>query len=418
MAWTDRLKDGAVTGAVSGTRIRFDFEDVSYSRELRGTAHDFADADGTYIQRTGNAGRVLPLRCIFWGNDYDLQAQAFEDLILESGGGAFCKLEHPMYGTVDVVPFGALTRRDDLKTAANQAIIEVTFWETIGIIYPTAQDDPASAVLSAVGSFNAAAAGQLDGSLGLAKAVERSSFKSTYLGLLDSAKISLQTVADAQDNVRRTFDTVYNSINEGIDTFIGEPLDLAFQTSILLQAPARAAASITDRLSAYRSLAESIISGPGAIRSPGYDSRESNAFHTSDFYASTYVTGAVLSVVNNQFETKTDALNAAAEVLSQFDEVAAWRDANFESLAEIDTGAAYQQLQEAVALTAGFLVFISFSLKQERRLVLDRARTIIDLVAELYGSIDDQLDFFITSNALSGSEILELPRGREIVYYV
>ena len=79
---------------------------------------------------------------------------------------------------------------------------------------------------------------------------------------------------------------------------------------------------------------------------------------------------------------------------------------------------AYQQLQEAAALTAGFLVFISFSLKQERRLVLDRARTVIDLAAELYGSVDDPLDFFIASNRLSGSEILELPIGREVVYYV
>lgn len=85
---------------------------------------------------------------------------------------------------------------------------------------------------------------------------------------------------------------------------------------------------------------------------------------------------------------------------------------------DIDTGSAYQQLQEAVAITAGFLVGISFTLKQERRLILDRSRTIIDLVAELYGSIDEQLDFFITSNNLSGSEILELPKGREIVYYV
>jgi len=71
-----------------------------------------------------------------------------------------------------------------------------------------------------------------------------------------------------------------------------------------------------------------------------------------------------------------------------------------------------------VALTAGFLVEISFNLKQERRIILTRNRSIIDLVAELYGTVDDQLDFLISSNDLSGSEILEVPKGREIVYYV
>ena len=126
----------------------------------------------------------------------------------------------------------------------------------------------------------------------------------------------------------------------------------------------------------------------------------------------------MVSVVNNQFETKTEALEAAEAVLNQFQDVADWRDSNYDAIADIDTGEAYQKLQEAVALTAGFLVEISFTLKQERRIVLDRARTIIDLAAELYGSVDDQLDFLINSNRLTGSEILELPRGREIVYYV
>jgi hypothetical protein len=70
-----------------------------------------------------------------------------------------------------------------------------------------------------------------------------------------------------------------------------------------------------------------------------------------------------------------------------------------------------------VALTAGHLVETSFTLLQERRIVLDRERTIIDLAAELYGSVDDRLDLLINSNDLTGSEILELPRGRTIVYY-
>ncbi len=70
---------------------------------------------------------------------------------------------------------------------------------------------------------------------------------------------------------------------------------------------------------------------------------------------------------------------------------------------------------------AGFLVEISFTLAQERTLKLDRHRTPVDLVAELYGTfgvLDERLDFFINSNALVGLDILEVPKGREVVYYV
>ena len=154
---------------------------------------------------------------------------------------------------------------------------------------------------------------------------------------------------------------------------------------------------------------------------PSNDSRNTNTFHNRDLYASTYITGSIISVVNNQFITKIDALTTAESIINQMDDLIVWRDSNFESLSVIDTGESYQQLQEAFALAVGFLVEISFSLKQERRITLEESHTMIELIAELYPPetiIDDELDFFIQSNNLTGSEILELPRGREIVYYV
>jgi prophage DNA circulation protein len=413
MPWTTRLREAALTSP-GGTRLTFNFENVSQTVEKKTTAFEFPDADGTFVQELGRSGRRYPLRAIFWGGDYDLEAEAFDSILLERGT---FKLEHPLYGTVDVVPFGRITRRDDLKTAANQAIIEVTFWETIGLLFPAAQADPGSSVLSAVDEFNAAISGAYADLLGLDTAIERVTLENDYLRVLGAAQEELQGIADTQDDVRTQFNAIVDSVNAGIDILISDPLTLAFQTTQLIQAPARALTAIEARLSAYGRLTTGIIGGEG-VATPGLDSRDSNAFHTADLYASTGVTGSVVSVVNNQFITKTEALAAAETILTQLTAVTNWRDVNFESLEEIDTGEAYQQLQEAVALAAGFLVEISFSLKQERSVILSRARTIIDLAAELYGSVDDQLDFLISSNNLSGSEILELPKGREIVYYV
>ena len=229
----------------------------------------------------------------------------------------------------------------------------------------------------------------------------------------------MNSIADTQDDVRTQFNTITDSINQGIDILIAEPLSLAFQTTLMIEAPARALTSITDRLQAYGDLAGAIVSGNGAnVTTPGNDSRNSNLFHTDSLYASTYTGGSILSVINNRFTTKTEALEAADSILTQFEDLTTWRDANFASLQETDTGASYQQLQEAVALTAGFLVEISFSLKQEHAVTLTRNRTIVDLAAELYGDVDSELDFLISSNNLSGSEILELPAGREIVYFI
>lgn len=414
MAWNDRIREAAYTSP-SGERLIFGYENVSKKVDKKTTGFEFPDADGTFVQDLGHTGRKYPLRVFFWGSDYDQEADAFEAALLERGTG---KLEHPIYGTVDVVPFGTITRRDDLKTGANQAVLEITLWETIGLIYPAAQNDPASAVLAAVEEYNDAVAAEFEEVTSLDSAVDAATFKNDYQALLDTAKSGLQSVADVQEDVQKQFNAINESINQGIDVLIAQPLTLAFQTVAMLQAPARALANITARLDAYKNLANSIISGDDSVATPSTDASSSNKFHTNDLYASTYVTGSVVSVVNNQFTTKTEALAAADVVLAQLADVTDWRDANFQSLGEVDAGSSYQQLQEAVALTAGFLVEISFNLKQERSVVLTRNRTIIDLVAEFYGSVDDQLDFFINSNDLSGSEILEVPKGREVVYYV
>lgn len=406
MAWNDRLREAAYTSP-SGARIAFDYESVQKSVSKKTTGFNFPDANGTYVQDLGHTGRRYPLRVIFWGGDYDIQANAFEEILLEIGTG---KLEHPIYGVVDVVPFGDITRRDDLVTAANQAILEVTFWETIGIVYPTSQRDPGSAVLLSVSEYNSAAAETFKRDTKLTGAVSKETFKNKYSALLNSAKSSLQSIANAQADTKKQFDTVAKSIEQGLSILVDTPITLAAQTNTLLQTPARAATSVSDRLDTYGGLITALV-GRG-------NDLSSNDFHTEDLYVSTYVTGSILSAVNNQFETKVEAVEAADTILTQMEAVTAWRDTNFESLNEIDTGETYQQLLDAVSLAAGFLVQISFSLKQERRIVLDRSRTIIDLVAEIYGEVDEQLDFLINTNNLSGSEILELPRGREIVYYI
>ena len=414
MSWNDRLKDAAYNSP-GGNRIIFDYEDLSKAFDKNGTAFNFSDADGTYVQQTNNTSRRYPIRVIFWGDDHDLNAATFDSMLSEKGIG---KLEHPLHGVIDVVPFGTITQRDDLKTAANQTIIDVIFWETIGLIYPSSQSDPGSEVLSAIDSFNNTASQEFEDNIDINTAIERVSLKNFYNDSIDNVKNTLQSIADVENSVSKEFTNVYDSINRGIDVLISQPLTLAFQTTILLQSPARALSNIQARLDAYENLSNSIISNDSDSVSSNSDSRIANQFYASNLFASTSVTGSIVSAINNQFDTKTQAIKAAEHILNQFDSIVEWRDNNFEILNEIDQGESYQQLQKSVALISGFLVNISFSLKQERRLVIDRNRTIIDLVAELYGSIDDKLDFFITSNDLTGSEILELSAGREIVYYI
>ncbi|MCP4472787.1 MAG: hypothetical protein GY815_19275, partial [Gammaproteobacteria bacterium] len=244
-------------------------------------------------------------------------------------------LEHPIFGTVDVVPFRTISPGDELRPGAHRARAEVPFWETIGLIYPTSQADPAAEVQASLEAFRTKAAETFEDNTDLQDAVGQASLESTYLGLLSTARGALTTIAGTLDSVDSIFNAVSASVNQGIDVLIKTPLTLALQTAIMVQAPSRATALIEDRLSAYSDLLTSITTGEGARVSPDSNSKGSNTFHATDLFAGSYVSGSVSSAVNNRFKTRGGALAAAEVLLEQLDTLTEWRDAGFTALSQI-----------------------------------------------------------------------------------
>src|ERR1700744_2228326 len=192
-SWRDRVKPAAYTSP-SGKRITFSFDDLRRTFDIRGTVFEFPGVDGGYVQQTGFGSRQYPMLCYFTGSQCDLIATAFEAALLEPGIG---QLEHPLYGTLPVVPFGAVERNDALKTAANQSVVTVTFFTTIGAIYPSAQSNGANEINAAIANFNLAAAHQLDSGVPNLKGTFNAlSAIATIKGLLKTVQSSLAKISD------------------------------------------------------------------------------------------------------------------------------------------------------------------------------------------------------------------------------
>jgi hypothetical protein len=446
--WFARLGKAAYKSP-SGKRIPFEYVDVSREYELRGTAFEFPEVNDAYVQRKGFGSRKYPLTCYFSGPNCDLKASAFESALTEPGLGV---LEHPMYGTLrNVVPFGTVTRNDALGTAANQSIVQVTFWTTTGAVYPNADPATQHEILTQVGAFNEQAAQQFASKANTAKVADRENAIATIKGHLKKVSSAMSAVSGSVTAVRRQMQELEDAINFGIDVLIGQPLLLAQQISNLIQAPARATAGIASRLDGYDRMIQDIFGSaaaqpglrlesikpdnPGALPGTLQMSRTtiSNNFHISDLFVQSAVAGSIIAATARPatgapptFATRNQAIAAADAIAEQHASVVDWREAGFEALssmaggvnqAHIDTGESYSALHAAVSISVGFLVVDSFGLQAERSIVLDRARTIVDLCAELHGVVDEKLDQIIDANNLSGDEILELPAGKTIVYY-
>lgn len=407
MSWIDRLKTATYTGP-SGESIDFKYGDVSTAFDKKTSTYSFIDADGTLIQDFGVKNRRYPITAIFSGRDYDREADRFEAILSEAGRGT---LDHPFYGRFDVVPVGTISRDDRLASDAGYAAIAVEFWKDLGATYPLPQIAPWLEALQFCEAFINDAAAFFAGALGLDTEGDRVSFSNDVALAVSAVSASLSGVADTTSEVQRQFEAIERSINEGLDVLIGEPLTLGAQISLLIQAPARATNLINDRLSAYGNLTAALLSGDGADVS---DQRLDNRAALIDLTVGAAITGQVIASVSGDFFARPQAIAAADFIATQFDQWVGWRDENIPD----DTGDAYQQVLEAVSSSVAFLVETSYSLRQERRIILNRTRTPVDLCGELYNALGTDLDLLIKSNDLSGSEIIEIPKGREIVYYI
>jgi prophage DNA circulation protein len=371
------------------------------------------------LQDNGQSERRFPLRCIFSGADCDLEAEAFEALLLERGQGT---LEHPLYGKKNVVPYGTITRRDDLVSGGNQTIVEVVFWSTLGAVYPSSGFSAKGQLAASLPKTTAKLAHQFSKAMKLGTEARRAQTKLSVREALRNVQGALSRVASVTDSVNREFRQIQSDINFGLDVLIGQPLLLARQLIALTTLPGRALAGIASRLEAYANLLDRMVassaSSPADVSViPALRVRRQNDFQLASLMASSAVAGSVVSVNENAFASKPEALAAAEEIIAQSEALAAWSDQRYDDQEQIDQGEGYQALQETTSLAVGFLVEISFSLVPERAIVLDRPRNIIELAAEIYGEIDARLDFLISTNKLTGSGIIELERGRRIVYY-
>ena len=408
MTWQDRLAEYAYTSP-SGTRFVFEYTTLERQFDKNTSGYNFPGVAGTYVQDLGSSDHRYPSRFIFWGDDHDLEAQAFEAGLKETGRG---KLEHPRDGLRDVVPFGTITFREDLVNAANQTVVDVEFWETTLDLFPQGASDPFAAVTSAVGLTNDSSATDFADGVDISTAFRRVSLADRLSAAVGVTRETLGTIATIETSIARQFFATADSIQLNIDNFIAAPLALARQTQQLLQLPARIRSNLTQQLDTYSTLIASLTGGDDPVRA------NTNDYRNDELFAIASVGASILSVVSADFQTRPQILNAAATVVQQFEAVNTWREENYAALDITDTGETYQALQDAVALTSGLLIEISFTLAIERRVVLDRARTMIDLCAEFYGEVDAKLNFFIDTNDLSGDEIKEVPAGREVVFYL
>lgn len=421
MEWLERLRPAAYE-APDGRRFSFEFVDVEREFRLRGTAFEFVGVQGAYVQRHGHGAKLFPMLCYFSGARYDLEAAAFERALLEDHRVG--RLHHPIHGVIPVTALGEVKRSDRIATGANFCVIEVTFWATIERLYPSSQPTAREDILDAIDAANEAMGVYFAAAIELSAVSLREALRASVSDRVRWVAASLAEVSRFDSDVAAQVRASERALLGGMTVLLAHPAMLAVQTAEIMQAPAQATTNFAVALDAYSSVIRSLLTAKSArpwefgfARGTRRATSARNDVALIDVLALAALGGLCSCATTAEFLARPHALLAATTISALFDDIVAWRDVALPYVEVMDSGEAYDGMHRTLSRTVKYLLEASFTLANERRMVLDRPRALIELTAELYGTVDERLDFMISTNGLTPDEIIEIPAGREIVWY-
>jgi len=422
MSWQDRLIEAAIT-TPDGERYIFEYTDLEIERSKKTATYIFSDTGSALVQDFGLGEINIPLTIFFSGPDYDLTATLFEISASEAG---ISILEHPAYGIKNVA-ITSIKRQDSVRSAGGQAIFTLGITETIVETVPVSDEETRQTILAimeemAVANDAAFAAGH-DTNFITDAVAAGNRIKAFAKNLKSAFNEVLSAVREVQD----TFNNIEDFINSNIDFLLGAPLLLSAAVQRLINTPARIASSINSRVNAYlQAYAGQTKAIQGSNTTDVKNQRLEKQLLTSSIISSIAESNLFADSDGTGFLTRSDALEnalALSQLLSDnqelldIEESASVSDSLEKRFSANDTVA--QNIKIIVSSTSKDLNRLSFSLKQEKIIITQKPRDIITLCFELYGTTsDEKLDFLIQTNTLTGSELIEIPKDREIKYYV
>jgi predicted RNA-binding protein Jag len=417
MSWKDRLQPAAIT-TPDGKRYEYQYQAVEKTIRNKTSKFTFSDRPGSKVQNFGVGEVSIPLTMYFAGGDYDLTARDFEKSAALPG---YCILEHPMYGVLNIV-IEELSRVDDLVARGNQAVFTLTITETIIDDIPASDKKALNTALSGIDN-----SGAIIGENYQAKynsAVLREQAKTRFADFVDDLAERFEAVKKVSDDINTAAQEAEDYITSNIDDLLGVPSTLIQSINTLIRIPARSTASVTARVSAYVSTIRSTIDSITGTVADVFNRREEAQGIITSCLSST--AEALLSPADGDYLKKSDITSQINTLTSLYYEVQNYLDEQEQS--SVTAGLAYRysvpselinNIRNIISQTNGYLLKLCMNLKQERRITTTQVWDIVTLCYKLYsGKVDDYLDFFIDTNELTGDELINIPVGREIVYYV
>lgn len=403
MSWQDDIENKIfeiITG--DGRSYKPKWKNAVKSIDYNASIFDFVNVTGSYVDRRKPKARRFDLEFYFDGKDAITMGNNFE---ISARDNRRWLVKHPFYGDINCQP---LSLNQD-NTLLNCSAFKVPVVETLLQGWPKSEIVITDEMLSLVESISENMASELS-STGINKAASQELISNISNDVTE--KLS-------DDSAMSRFKKLVSESISYMDNIEFNAVEAIRGIQSVLLFPATISTTVMDRLRILNEALTSLIDNfEGTFKSKKHIESNGAVLLAGMYYA------PVVNITSDYQKRKDvyDVLKFMSDAHSRYMN---FIDSVLTERADSDTSyvpsfTAMNDLDKLVNLCIAKLFEVAFDAKQERTFILDKDSNPIILTHRFYGldGEDKNLDRFIAENSIGLNEMLNIRKGRKVVYYV
>lgn len=397
MSFRDRLKPLTFISAEKKTEFSPVWNELARTSEKKAAVHEVIGSDKASVQDLGNGNQGYPHTLYFFGDDYDTVADAFFEAVREKGPAT---LKHPRWGNLKVLPV-KVSQKENFVDGIRCAVFEIDFIDANTDTQIVSTTTTPAAIQSAAET----SAGLLSRLFVLLTdtAAKASKVKDAALNAVDKYRSVFQAMSGLVDTVKQEIESTCRSIEDGIDALVENPDSLIESLTSLARAPARAEASVSEKIEVFISLIRGNLDELEALDESGRETLIANL--------SSLAIAGCESVTVGDIVSRSDAIAIRDNLDAALEEIVSAFDLYGSPVPEV-----LSSFESIRASTSDFLLKAAFNLPSDLYFTTEREYFPLDLAYKLTGDAEN-FPKLAEINHWGGDMLLVVPTGIEVRYY-
>jgi prophage DNA circulation protein len=433
MTWSERLRPTIEFVSPAGQIFAANWSDNQRSIEKQIGIFSYPKINGSITQDLGSSGITYPLTIFFDGPDNDVEADKFFRASIETG---LWRITHPVRGVLNLQ---LLTITESISPIASGGVTQfITEWiEPISDSVIVTAPEIQAKIANLIDVVNDVSATQFIDNIIQTSAAATEAVQNAVEAVVRVAETNLSPLYESVSEINARVTSVISGIRDNISQPVIDIIALAGQVQNLIELPSLVVTDVEARLDAYSNFIDNVFDDSGeptVVNKNAVLVQEISA--TSALVSSAQIASTIVILSKDQsseltaiaVRTRANAIEIAGTVSDLFTTVTdTLDDIQTEYAAEdidiqyFSQSSSFNDTATIIAQAISYILIAAFDLAIEKRFTLKNPRTPIDLAITEYdglGEDDSNFNLFIESNGLKANDILLLPAGREVLFYV